>query len=129
MGSFRHRGEDAMKFHSSLALSAVALFLAVAPSLASPCEKEMADIEAAFDAKLSAAAAAGPTAPESTLATLHHQPTLSTVAQAEAQLGDISPENARIVTDALDRAHAADERDDVQACRHDLAEARAAFRK
>ena len=118
-----------MKFHSSIALSAVALFLTVAPSLASQCDKEMADVEAAFDAKLSAAAASGPSAPESTLATLHHQPTPGTVARAEAQLGDISPENARIVTDALDRAHAADERDDVQACRQDLAEARAALRR
>ena len=90
----------------------------------------MDDVEAAFDAKLNAAAAAGPSAPESTtLATLHHQPTPSTVARAEAQLGDISPENARIVTDALDRAHAADERGDVQACRQDLAEAREALRK
>jgi hypothetical protein len=118
-----------MKFQSSIALGAVALFLTVAPCLASQCEKEIDDTEAAFDAKLNAAAAAGPTAPESTLATLHHQPTPGTVAQAEAQLGDISPENARIVTDALDRAHAADERNDVQACRQDLAEAREVLRK
>jgi hypothetical protein len=118
-----------MRFHSTIAFSAVALLLTVAPGLAGPCAKEMADVEAVFDAKLSAAAAAGPTAPESTLATLHHQPTPGTVAQAEAQLGDISPENARIVTDALDRALAADERNDVQACREDLAEARAALRR
>jgi hypothetical protein len=71
-----------MKFHSSIALGAVALFLTVTPSLAGQCEKEMADVEAAFDAKLSAAAAAGPSAPESTLATLHHQPTPDTVARA-----------------------------------------------
>jgi hypothetical protein len=118
-----------MRFHGSIALSAVALFLTVAPGLASPCAKEMADVEAAFEAKLSAAAAAGPSAPESTLATLHHQPMPGTVAQAEAKLGDISPENAQIVTDALDRAHAADERDDARACRENLAEARAALRR
>jgi hypothetical protein len=118
-----------MKFRCSLALSAVALFLTVAPGLASQCAKDLDETEAAFDAKLNAAAAAGPSAPESTLATLHHQPTPGTVAQAEAQLGDISAENVQIVTDALDRAHAADERDDVQACRQDLAEAKAALRK
>ena len=118
-----------MKFRSSLALSAVALFLTVAPGLASQCEKELAETEAVFDDKLNAAAASGPSAPESTLATLHHQPTPGTVAQAEAQLGEMSAENVRMVTDALDRAHAADERNDVQACREDLAQAKAALRK
>jgi len=118
-----------MNFRSSIALSAVALFLTVAPSLASPCAKEMAETETAFDAKLNAAAAAGPTAPQSTLATLHHQPTPGTVARAEAQLGDISPENAQTVTEALERAHAADDAGDVKTCRQALAEANEALRK
>src|SRR5277367_2556036 len=118
-----------MDFCRSIQLSAVAFSLTIGPCLAGPCAKEISETQAAFDTKLAAAAASGPSAPESTLATLHHQPTPSTVARAEAQLGDISPENARIVTDALDRAHAADERGDVQACRQDLAEAKEALRK
>ena len=118
-----------MNFPSSIALGAVALFLTVTPSLATPCAKEMAEIEAAFDAKLDAAAAAGPTAPESTQATLHHQPTPGTVARAEAQLGDISPENAQTVTEALDRAHAAEDAGDVKTCRQALAQASEALHK
>jgi hypothetical protein len=97
-----------MNFRRSIPLSAVALFLTVAPCFAGPCAKEIAEAQAAFDAKLDAAAASGPTAPESTLATLHHQPTPSTVAHAEAQLRDISRENAEIVTRALERAQDAD---------------------
>ena len=118
-----------MKFHSSIALSAIALFLTVAPSLAGPCAQELADTETAFDDKLSAAAAAGPTAPESTLATLHHQPTPGTVARAEAQLGDISAENAQTVSEALDRAHAADDMGDAKACHEAIAQAREALRR
>ena len=118
-----------MNFRRSIALSAVALFLTVAPCLAGPCAKEIADTQAAFDAKLDAAAASGPTAPESTLATLHHQPTPSTVAQAEAQLGDISRENADIVSRALERAQDADLIGDVQGCQEQLAEAKEALRK
>ncbi|MFZ2104263.1 MAG: hypothetical protein WAV18_02590 [Roseiarcus sp.] len=118
-----------MNFRRSIPLSAVALFLTVAPCLAGPCAKEIADTQAAFDAKLDAAAASGPTAPESTLATLHRQPTPSTVAHAEAQLGDISRENAEIVTRALERAQDADLIGDVQGCQEQLAEAKEALRK
>ena len=53
-----------MNFRRSIPLSAVALFLTVAPCLAGPCAKEIAETQAAFDAKLDAAAASGPTAPE-----------------------------------------------------------------
>jgi len=118
-----------MDFCRSIHLSAVALSLTVGPCLAGPCAKDIADTQAAFDAKLDAAAASGPTAPESTLATLHHQPTPSTVARAEAQLGDISAENAEIVTRALERAQDADLIGDVQACGEQLAEAKEALRK
>ena len=118
-----------MDFCRSIQLSAVALFLTVEPSLAGPCAKEIADTEAAFDAKLDAAAASGPTAPESPLATLHHQPTPGTVAHAESQLGDISRENADIVTRALERAQDADLIGDVQGCQEQLADAKEALSK
>ena len=118
-----------MDFCRSIQLSAVALFLTVEPSLAGPCAKQIAEAQAAFDAKLGAAAASGPTAPESSLATLHHQPTPSAVARAEAQLGDISRENADIVSRALERAQDADLIGDVQGCQEQLADAKEALRK
>jgi len=118
-----------MDFCRSIHLSAVALSLTVGPCLAGPCAKEISETQAAFDTKLAAAAASGPSAPESTLATLHHQPTPSTVARAEAQLGDISQENAEIVSRALERAQDADLIGDVQGCQEQLAEAKEALRK
>jgi hypothetical protein len=89
----------------------------------------MAETEAAFNAKLNAAAEAGPSAPESSLATLHHQPTPGTVARAEARLGDISSENAEAVTESLRLAHAADEIGDFRGCLENLAMARQALNK
>jgi type II secretory pathway component HofQ len=118
-----------MDFCRSIHLSAVALFLTVEPSLAGPCAKEIAEAQAAFDTKLAAAASSGPSAPESSVATLHHQPTPGTVAHAEAQLGDISRENADIVTRALERAQDADLIGDVQGCQEQLAEAKEALHK
>jgi hypothetical protein len=118
-----------MNFRSAIPLSAVALLLAVAPCLAGPCSKEIAETQAAFDAKLATAAANGPSATESTSATLHHQPTPATVAHAEAQLGDISSENAEIVTRALERAQDADLIGDATACQQQLAEAKEALHK
>ena len=118
-----------MDFCRSIHLSAVALSLTVGPSLAGPCAKEISETQAAFDTKLAAAAASGPSAPESTLATLHHQPTPGTVARAEAQLGDISRENADIISRALERAQDADLIGDVNGCQEQLAEAKEALRK
>jgi hypothetical protein len=63
------------------------------------------------------------------LATLHHQPTPGSVARAEEKLGDISSENAEIVTRALERAQDADLIGDVQGCQEQLAEAKEALRK
>jgi hypothetical protein len=118
-----------MNFRLLIPLSAAALLLTVGPCLAGPCSRDIAETQAAFDAKLATAAATGPSAPESTLATLHHQPTPATVARAESQLGDISSENAEIVTRALERANDADLIGDVTACQQELAEAKEALRK
>ena len=118
-----------MNFRLFIPVSAAALLLTVGPSLAAPCSKDIAEMQAAFDAKLATAAATGPSAPESTMATLHRQPTPATVARAESQLGDISSENAEIVTRALERANDADLIGDVTACQQELAEAKEALRK
>ena len=118
-----------MTLRCSISSSLAVLLLTVGPCLAGPCTKEIGETEAAFDAKLNAAAAAGPTAVESTGATLHHQPTVGSIARAEAQLGDISPENAETVTAAIGRAHAADDAGNLKACEQALAEAYAALRK
>jgi len=52
-----------MDFCRSIHLSAVALSLTVGPCLAGPCAKEISETQAAFDTKLAAAAASGPSAP------------------------------------------------------------------
>lgn len=118
-----------MNILRAMASSVVALLLTMAPCQAGPCAKAISDAEAAWGAELGAAAASGPTARESTLATLHHQPTPNSVAHAEAQVGDISPENAALFTDAMARAHAADEAGDEKACRQALDEAGRALHK
>ena len=118
-----------MTIRSAMASSAVALLLTIAPCQAGPCSKAISDTQAAWDAKLDAAAASGPTAPESTSATLHHQPTPNSVAHAEAQVGDISPENTATFNDAMARARAADESGNEKACRQALDEAGQALRK
>jgi len=118
-----------MNIRYAIASSAVALLLSTGPSLAGPCTKALADAQAAYDARLDQAAAAGPTATESTSATLHHQPTPNSVAQAEVRVGDISPARAQAFSDAMARGSAADEAGDRKTCEAALAEADRALRE
>jgi 3-methyladenine DNA glycosylase/8-oxoguanine DNA glycosylase len=74
---------------------AVVLVTSITASLAGPCSQQIDQVQAKIDAKLEAIAAAGRSARESVAATMHRQPTLESIAAAEANLGDASPESVQ----------------------------------
>jgi hypothetical protein len=71
-----------------LGLSVILLIASTIAGYAGPCSPEIAAIQVRLDAKLKAAAAAGPTAPESSSALRHHQPTPGSIAAVERRLGE-----------------------------------------
>jgi hypothetical protein len=105
-------------------LGAATLALSTLPGTAGPCQQEIDRVQAQIDAKLEARAAAGPAAPESSGALLHHQPTPGSIAAAESRLGDISAETAATLAAAMARAREADRAGHVSACEQALADAR-----
>ena len=78
------------------AAALVALALSASPSLAGPCMAEIAQAQAAVDARLEAVAGAGPMGSQSVGAQLHRQPTPGSMAQAESRLGDGSAGNRAV---------------------------------
>lgn len=94
---------------------------------AGPCASDISALQVAYDAKLQAAAASGPTGAEGTYATMHRQPTPNTIAHAETKLGDLSPEKAEAFAAAMARAREADRAGDRSACVQALGEARRAL--
>lgn len=106
---------------------ASAVWVGAAAAQAGPCTGEISDLQVAFDAKLKAAAAAGPDAAESSAARLHRQPTPKSLAHAEEALGEISRENMQAFARALKRAREADAASDKPACEGALDEARRAL--
>ena len=62
------------------------------------------------------------TAPESTAAKMHHQPTASSMAAAEVEAGQLSPEEFTAVKAATARAREADGAGDRSACEQALAD-------
>lgn len=111
-------------FASLLALSAAVLVASTLTCFAGPCSSEIARMQARLDARLGAAAARGPSAPESAGALAHRQPTPGSIASAEQRLGEISPENGKIIREAMARARQADQAGDKAACEQALAEVR-----
>jgi hypothetical protein len=114
-----------MTFKPFAALAALALSLSAAPALAGPCTQQITEAQAAFDAKLHARAEAGPTATQSTAATMHRQPTPNTVAHAEENLGELSQTHSQAFDEAMSRARAADTSGDAKVCEAAVDEARA----
>jgi hypothetical protein len=96
----------------------------ISPSFAGPCSQEVDALQVRIDARLKAAAAAGPTGTESTSATMHHQPTPESIATAEAKLCDISWEKAQELGEAMKLARKADLAGDRAGCEKALAEAK-----
>ena len=97
------------------------------PSFAGPCSQQIAETQGRIDAKLEAAAAAGPSGRETTAATMNRQPTPKSIAAAEARLGDISEKTMQTIDGAMARARQADLVGDRIACEKALAEAKNAM--
>lgn len=105
-----------------LGLSAAALAASTIHCSAGPCLAEIERMQARLNARLESAAGAGLSAPQSSDALLHHQPTPGSIARAEIQLGELSPEKAKVIREAMTRARAADQTGDEAACEQALAE-------
>jgi hypothetical protein len=109
-----------------LALTAT-LLLTDQPCYSGPCSLQIAQMRAEIDARLDGAAQIGPTAAESSAATLHRQPTPKSIAAVEAEIGDLSPYAVQIVGEDMARAHAADVSGDKSLCDQALGDARSAI--
>jgi hypothetical protein len=127
MRPFVKNEERAMRGIVAAALAASVGFGWALAAHAGPCEKDIAEVQSAFDAALAAAAAAGPVATESSAATMHRQPTAASVAQAEERLGDLSQEKVAPFAEAITRARDAAGAGDEAACERAVDEARGAL--
>jgi hypothetical protein len=108
-----------MLIRQLMVLSALALVASVCASHAGPCLPEIDRMQGRVDAKLQALASTGPSAPESSAALLHRQPTPGSIAAAESKLGEIS---AAAIAAAMTRAREADRGGNQSACEQALAE-------
>jgi hypothetical protein len=106
---------------------AAALALSTLPGYAGPCARAIDRMQARIDARLEAAAAAGPMAPVSSGAYLDRQPTPQSIAAAESRLGEVSPQTIAAVGAAMERARAADRAGHKRVCTRALADARRAM--
>ena len=108
-------------------LSAVALAISPATGYASPCSHDIDLMQSRIDARLEAKAAAGPSARESTAATMHRQPTPGSIAAAEGKLGEVSSDQVKAIEVAMARARKADLANDKSTCEQALAEVQRAI--
>jgi hypothetical protein len=86
------------------------------PCHAGPCSADIDATQARIDAKLEAEAAAGKTAPQSTAATAHRQPTPDSIAAAEAKIGDVSGKLVHAVQEDMALARRDDAAGDSAGC-------------
>lgn len=91
-------------------------------SSAGPCLPQITAVQARLDARLAAAEATVQSAPESSAALRHQQPTPRSIADALLALGKISPEKAKIIREGMARARQADEAGNKAACEQALEE-------
>ncbi len=118
-----------MKIKRSLAAGAVVIALSSSTTYAGTCSQEIVRVQSEINAKLGAKAAAGPSAAESSAATMHRQPTPRSVAESETKLGIISAEQVTAATEAMARAREADRTGDQSACEQALSVVRHILRK
>jgi hypothetical protein len=104
------------------AVAGIALILDAAPVYAGPCTDRIYQTDLQVAKLLDSAAAQGRTAPESTSATMHRQPTPGSVASAEQQAGDLSSADVQAITEAMDVARHADDEGDRAGCEKALSE-------
>ena len=110
-----------------LALSAVAFITSTIASHAGPCSQDIDRMQARVDARLAAKATTGQSAPESSAALMHRQPTPGSIAAAEDQIGDMSRRAVQVIMAAMARAREADQAGDLASCRQALADVQAAI--
>ena len=103
-------------------LSAAAFAASTMAASAGPCSSEIERTQARFDARIEVVAGAGPSAPESSGALIHRQPTPDSIAAAETKLDELSPQMVKAVREAMARARQADQSGDMHACEQALAE-------
>jgi hypothetical protein len=100
----------------AIASASMALVCFAAAAYAGPCTDRIYQTDLALSKVLDAAAAQGRPAAESTFATMHRQPTPSTVASAEAKAGDLSTADFEAITADMDQARNADDAGDRAGC-------------
>lgn len=110
-----------------LVFSVAAVAATASATYAGQCSNQIDAVQARFDAKLEAKASAGPTAKQGAAAGMGMQPTPRSIATAEENLGDISPQRAEAVGQAMARARAADAAGDKSGCEQALADAQRAI--
>ena len=112
-----------MNIQRSTFTCAAALAASMSATYAGPCSPEIARVEQVINAMVLAKAGTGTaTAPESTAATTHRQPTPQSISRAEVGLGEISPEQFDAVLASMTRARKADGSGDQSACEQALAD-------
>ena len=104
------------------AVAGTALLLSAAPTYAGPCTDRIYQTNLEVAELLDAAAAQGRTAPQSTFATMHRQPTPGSIASAEQQAGDLSSADVQAITEAMDVARRADDEGDRAGCEKALSQ-------
>src|SRR5262245_24826042 len=125
--AFTSCGDVVMSIERLVVACAAVLAASMSASYAGPCSHEIDRVQVAIDARLNANAAAGPAARESTAATEHRQPTPSSIAAAEAGLGEVSPQKLEAISAAMARAREADGAGNQSACEQALADVRRAL--
>ncbi|MBV9405418.1 MAG: hypothetical protein JO211_08740 [Acidobacteriaceae bacterium] len=111
-----------MRIVETLLISATLGCSFLGPVQAGPCSTEIALAQASLDRRIEAAAAAGPSRPESRQARLHHQPTPESIAQAVQPTGSAKDNEHALA--ALAKAREADEHGDLGTCSTILEELR-----
>jgi hypothetical protein len=110
-----------MKCCKQLILGAAVLAFSTHPSLANPCSQDIDRAWVQINTKIQARVAAGRSAPQGTIALLHHQPTPSSIAASEQTLVDVWLPIEMAVA-ALARAREADRTNDRMVREEALAE-------
>jgi hypothetical protein len=122
--AYRDRAEGTIR--KVLIVITTAIILSPLPSAATPCTPDIDRGWAQINLKIQARIGAGRSAPQSSIALLHRQPTPNSVAAAQDLLNDVwLPIEAAV--SALSRARLADRDNDERTCRQALIEAQRAI--
>ena len=111
-----------MIVRATAAVAGMAFILGAVSAQAGPCTDRIYQTGVDVAKLLNSAAAQGRTQPQSTFATMHRQPTPGSIASAEQEAGDLTPEEAQAVTEAMDEARHADDEGDRAACEKALSD-------